>query len=117
MSTVFDPADMAEPLVLPYGNADKIAREELERIRKETPKFPRWFKATAKFIHEAFSLYGKTPSFVRHVDPGNAQYFDGGTWLPSLVLWNLERTLLWTHQGWCVEVGRAEAYAITGGNP
>jgi hypothetical protein len=118
VSEVHDPEVEQQSRLSSDQFADRIAQRELERIRQETPKFPRWFAAQYGGFILSAELFRRI-RLVKHVDSGFAWAFleDSLTWQHAVHTSTLDYTLRLVNSGALREIGRAEAYAITGGNP
>jgi hypothetical protein len=102
-----------------YYDALNDANEQLERIRKETPRFPRWFVLSERAFIWVPEFGGIVDvDLLRHTSADSlVQAFAGGVWRDALDYAGKEPATLNETIRRSREIGRAEAYAITGGNP
>jgi hypothetical protein len=98
------------------NDAEKFVDAALERIRKETPRFPRWF--VCDDVYHLSTGRHWPQALARHRDHGLADLFIEGTWTNDVShRWTLAMTLRAVEKGYSREVSRADAFAWTGGNP
>jgi len=117
VTEVVDPEVAQQSRLSSEQFADRLAQRELERIRKETPRYPRWFVPTAKFIDLSPNRLSR---IVRHDDETTMFYFTTAVgWVRwrGPPQWDLEYTLRMIRVGFAAEVSRGDAFLITGGNP
>lgn len=94
---------------------EKAVDELLERIREETPHFPRWFAPLPIAICYLEDTNERVLC-IRFRGPGAHDNFVGGVWHPGAPDGTLD-SFLRHISGFVREISRAEAFALTGGNP
>lgn len=104
-----------ESVVAGFGvDAERAARAAIEKAKRETPRFPRWFALMFP------SMWRGMPCLlVRHTDAGAREYFANGVWercpcgAAECSLAGTEAAVGFMFR----EISRADAFLITGGNP